>query len=187
MPDLYLIAPQRRHRLRRRAHLPPPDPPDPPSRSPPCRPAARPPQQPSPRQVTPLQLLAGAGGALTAGALLGGMGHYYSTAKGLAEEGIDPRTRLRALPLAVSRRCSLMLRRTSPAVAAPLPSRCQCPPGWSRHPDQHSFNLDGRPRRLRWAAQRALLPARWELSHGSCLDSNTKRWRRLAASATLLL
>lgn len=57
---------------------------------------------PSPRHVTPLQLLAVASGALTAGALLGGVGHYYSTAKGLAEEGLDPRIRLRSLPLAVS-------------------------------------------------------------------------------------
>ncbi|KAL6768074.1 hypothetical protein ACKKBF_B37690 [Auxenochlorella protothecoides x Auxenochlorella symbiontica] len=52
------------------------------------------------RSVTPTQsALAGMGAAL-AGAMIGGGAHYMGTAKQLAEEGVDPRARLRALPVA---------------------------------------------------------------------------------------
>ncbi len=55
---------------------------------------------PSTREITPLQTgLAGAV-VLVAGAVLTGGAHYTSTAKKLAEEGIAPAARLRALPLA---------------------------------------------------------------------------------------
>eukprot|EP00887_Chlorella_sp_A99_P007388 scaffold2.g7388.t1 len=46
-----------------------------------------------PRQVTPLQAGLAGGGALSVGALLGGVGYYTTTAKALAEEGIDPRAK----------------------------------------------------------------------------------------------
>ena len=37
-----------------------------------------------------------------AGAVLAGAGHYAGSARGLREEGIDPRVRLKAVPMAVS-------------------------------------------------------------------------------------
>lgn len=53
------------------------------------------------RKVTPLGTVAMGAAALTLGGLLGGLSHYHGTTKSLVEEGIDPRLRLRALPLAV--------------------------------------------------------------------------------------
>ncbi|PRW45221.1 Bifunctional polynucleotide phosphatase kinase [Chlorella sorokiniana] len=59
------------------------------------------PQKPGgPRQVTPLELLGAGGLALLLGAGAGFFSHFVGTAKQLAEDGIDPRTRLRFLPIA---------------------------------------------------------------------------------------
>ncbi|PSC70484.1 ABC transporter substrate-binding [Micractinium conductrix] len=52
------------------------------------------------RTVTPLQLVGAGAVALTLGALAGFSSHYASTAKQLAEDGIDPRSRIKFLPLA---------------------------------------------------------------------------------------
>ncbi|KAL4438210.1 hypothetical protein ABPG77_010571 [Micractinium sp. CCAP 211/92] len=52
------------------------------------------------RDVTPLQLVGAGTAALSLGALAGFSSHYLGTAKQLAEEGIDPRSRLKLLPLA---------------------------------------------------------------------------------------
>ncbi len=55
------------------------------------------------KQVTPLATVAAGAAALAVGGLAGGMSHYHGTRKQLIEEGIDPRARLRALPIAVRR------------------------------------------------------------------------------------
>lgn len=52
-------------------------------------------------KVTPLSTVAVASAVLTAGGLLGGMSYYHGTTKQLIEEGIDPRARLKAVPVAV--------------------------------------------------------------------------------------
>lgn len=58
------------------------------------------PQGPATRAVTPLQTVLAGAAVLVAGAVLTGGAHYASTAKKLAEEGVAPAARLRALPLA---------------------------------------------------------------------------------------
>ena len=55
------------------------------------------------KQVTPQTTIAAGAAALTIGGLAGGLSHYHGTRKQLIEEGIDPRARLRALPIAVRR------------------------------------------------------------------------------------
>lgn len=52
------------------------------------------------REVKPLQLVGAGALALSLGALLGFSSHYFGTAKELTEEGINPKTRLRVLPVA---------------------------------------------------------------------------------------
>lgn len=57
-----------------------------------------------PRQVRPLELVGVGAAVLALGAVAGFFGQQAGTAKKLAEEGIDPRLRLRFLPVAVRRR-----------------------------------------------------------------------------------
>ena len=65
--------------------------------------AAPPPPPPPPSwHVTPLAASTAALGTLAASAFAGGAAHWASTAKALAEEGIDTLARVRALPTAVS-------------------------------------------------------------------------------------
>ena len=52
------------------------------------------------RYLTPVQTGLVGAVVLAAGALLSGGTHYHSTAKKLAEEGIAPSARLRAMPIA---------------------------------------------------------------------------------------
>ena len=52
--------------------------------------------------VTPLTAAGGAATVLAGGALAGGAAHWASTAKALAEEGIESVARVRAMPTAVS-------------------------------------------------------------------------------------
>lgn len=86
----------------------------------------------SPRQVTPLELVGAGAAVLSLGALAGFLGQQSGTAKQLAEEGIDPRVRLRFLPVAVSAwRCTApaeCLR--APRVPLSHARRClpPCPP-----------------------------------------------------------
>ena len=52
------------------------------------------------QSVTPLQTGLVGAAILAAGAFLSGSAHYISTSKKLAEEGINPSARLKAMPLA---------------------------------------------------------------------------------------
>ncbi|KAL4448462.1 hypothetical protein ABPG75_005681 [Micractinium tetrahymenae] len=61
---------------------------------------AEPAQDGGSRDVTPLHLVGAGAAALSLGAVAGFSSHYLGTAKQLAEEGIDPRSRLKFLPLA---------------------------------------------------------------------------------------
>lgn len=61
-----------------------------------------PPPLAGPRQVTPLELVGAGASVLSLGALAGFLGQQSGSAKQLAEDGIDPRVRLRFLPVAVS-------------------------------------------------------------------------------------
>lgn len=51
--------------------------------------------------VTPLQAGMAGGGILMGGALVAGLAHYAGTAKSLAEEGVSPAARVRAMPVAL--------------------------------------------------------------------------------------
>ena len=53
------------------------------------------------RRVTPLETTLAAGAVLGLGAVLTGSAHYASTAKRLAEEGVEAAARVRAMPLAL--------------------------------------------------------------------------------------
>lgn len=52
------------------------------------------------RSVTPLQTVGAGALSLGVGALAGFSSHYLGTAKQLAEDGVDPRARLKFLPIA---------------------------------------------------------------------------------------
>ena len=77
-----------------------------------------------PRDVTPLELVGVGATVLALGAVAGFFGQQAGTAKKLAEEGIDPRSRLRFLPVAVRRRrrrrCLLPAARGPPSLDAML-------------------------------------------------------------------
>ena len=66
--------------------------------------------------------------ALVGGALLTGSSHYAATGKALQEEGLDPKMRLRAVPV---------------AVPPPPPFRVCCPPTRSRLASCHRANNPG--------------------------------------------
>lgn len=51
--------------------------------------------------VTPVQAGMAGGGVLLGGAVVAGLAHYAGTAKTLAEEGVSPTARLRAMPIAL--------------------------------------------------------------------------------------
>ena len=55
-----------------------------------------------PKEVSPAQSIVSGLAAFLAGAAAAGGAHYSVTARKLQEDGIDPRLRMKALPIAVS-------------------------------------------------------------------------------------
>lgn len=74
------------------------------------------------RSVTPLQAILAGAAVLGVGAAAAGGSHYFSTAKQLAEDGVEAAARLQAVPVAVRLRlpCSSLRREAEAPAGRPL-------------------------------------------------------------------